>query len=140
MHASGVRMCLDAIYGTHEETINCAGYDHSWAKMYSYTPDTAPLLPKGTILRVTGYFDNTSANKNVTDPRNWSGLGFRSIDNMLIMIGQGVHLTDAQYKEEVAQRRSKLRLTDGQTTPGCPACSFATLPAATPSQAGGGQP
>ena len=61
----------------------------------------APLLPRGTILRVTGYYDNTPANRNVVDPRNWSGLGHRSIDNMNIMIMQGVSLTDEQFQEEV---------------------------------------
>jgi mono/diheme cytochrome c family protein len=132
MHATGVRMCLDAIYGSHEETLNCSGYDHSWVKVYYYNEDTAPLLPKGTILRVTGYFDNTPANKNVVDPRNWSGLGHRSIDNMLIMIGQGVHLTDAQYAEEVARRRAKRQITEGQVTPGCPACAYAQLPTPRP--------
>jgi hypothetical protein len=142
MHATGVRMCLDAIYGSREETINCSGYDHSWVKTYQYTEDSAPLLPKGTILRLTGYFDNTPANKNVVDPRNWSGLGHRSIDNMLLMIGQGVYLTDQQFAEEVAKRRAKLQLTEGQSAPGCPLCAFAQIPSK-PSgqQAGaGGQP
>jgi mono/diheme cytochrome c family protein len=138
MHATGVRMCLDAIYGTHEETLSCSGYDHSWVKTYQYLPDSAPLLPRGTILRATGYFDNTPANKNVVDPRNWSGLGHRSIDNMLIMIGQGVRLTDEQYADEVAKRRSKLRLTDGQRAPGCPGCAFAQLPKPMPRSTGDG--
>ena len=128
MHATGVRMCLDAIYGSREETINCSGYDHSWVKVYQYRDDTAPLLPKGTILRLTGYFDNTPANTNVVDPRNWSGLGHRSIDNMLLMIGQGVYLTDEQFAQEVAKRRATLQLTEGQAVPGCPLCSFAKLP------------
>src|SRR5207244_3862684 len=84
MHAAGVRMCLDAMWGNTFETLTCAGYTHSWVRVYSYDDDAQPLLPKGTILRMTGYFDTTAANKNVTDPRNWQGLGQRSIDNMLI--------------------------------------------------------
>jgi hypothetical protein len=128
MHATGIRMCLDAIYGTYVETINCSGYDHSWVKVYNYTEDSAPLLPKGTILRATGYFDNTPANRNVVDPRNWSGLGHRSIDNMLLMIGQAINLTDEQFAKEVADRRAKLRLTQGQMVPGCPTCAFAQAP------------
>jgi hypothetical protein len=128
MHASGVRMCIEAIYGSQVETLNCAGYDHSWVKTYAYADDAAPLLPRGTILRVTGYFDNTPANRNVVDPRNWSGLGHRSIDNMMIMIGQGINLTDEQFAEEVARRRTKLSLREGQSAPGCPLCAFAKLP------------
>jgi hypothetical protein len=130
MHAAGVRMCLDAIYGSTVETLSCAGYNHGWVRIYSYADDAAPLLPKGTILRVTGYFDNTPANKNVVDPRNWSGLGHRSIDNMMINIGQAIVLTDEQFQREIAQRREKLRLTDGQTVLGCPLCGYSKLPVA----------
>jgi hypothetical protein len=141
MHASGVRMCLDAIYGTQVETLNCSGYDHSWVKTYQYAEDSAPLLPRGTILKLTGYFDNAATNKNVVDPRNWSGLGHRSIDNMLLMIGQAIYLTDEQFAQEVAQRRAKLQLTEGQGAPGCPMCAYAQVPATRPTgaPAGGGQ-
>jgi hypothetical protein len=128
MHATGVRMCVEAIYGSQVETLNCSGYDHNWVKTYAYQEDAAPLLPRGTILKVTGYFDNTAANKNVVDPRNWSGLGHRSIDNMLVLIAQGVNLTEEQFAQEVATRRMALNLADGQSAPGCPLCAFARLP------------
>jgi mono/diheme cytochrome c family protein len=128
MHSTGVRMCLEATYGSKTETLSCAGYDHNWVKTYAYEEDAAPLLPRGTILKVTGYFDNTAANRNVVDPRNWSGLGHRSIDNMLVMIGQGVGLTDAQFAQEVTRRREALRLAEGQTAPGCPTCGGARGP------------
>jgi hypothetical protein len=128
MHSTGVRMCLEAIYGSHVETLNCSGYDHNWVKTYAYKEDAAPLLPAGTILKITGYFDNTPANRNVVDPRNWSGLGHRSIDNMLILIAQGVNLTDEQFAQEVARRRETLKLSTGQSAPGCPLCSFAAIP------------
>lgn len=129
MHATGVRMCMEAIYGSQVETLNCSSYDHSWVKTYAYDEDAAPLLPRGTILKVTGYFDNTAANKNVVDPRNWSGLGHRSIDNMLIMIAQGVYLNEEQFGQELARRRTALTLSEGQTAPGCPLCGFSRVPA-----------
>ena len=55
LHAPGDRMCLEAIWGNHIETLSCAGYDHNWVRTYEYLDDTAPLLPKGTILHITGY-------------------------------------------------------------------------------------
>jgi len=122
MHSTGVRMCLEATYGSKVETLNCSGYDHNWVKTYAYDEDAAPLLPRGTVLKVTGYFDNTASNKNVVDPRNWSGLGHRSIDNMLVMIAQGVNLTEAQFAQEVARRREALQLKEGESALGCPAC------------------
>jgi hypothetical protein len=129
MHAAGVRMCLDAIWGSSTQTLSCAGYNHGWVRVYSYADDAAPLLPKGTILRVTGYFDNTPANRNVVDPRNWSGLGHRSIDNMMINIGQVIVLTDEELQQEMAQRRQKLHLKEGQVVLGCPLCGYSKMPA-----------
>ena len=129
MHAAAVRMCFDAIFGSRMETLSCSGYDHSWVRAYQYEDDSAPLLPRGTILRVTGYYDNTPANRNVVDPRNWSGLGHRSIDNMNIMIMQGVSLTDEQFQAEVKARREHLKLKPGEDAPGCPLCAFDTIPA-----------
>lgn len=139
MHAAGVRMCLDAIWNSKIDTLSCAGYDHSWVRAYQYEDDVAPLLPRGTILRVTGYFDNTPANKNVVDPRNWSGLGHRSIDNMVILILQTVPLSDERFQEEITARREKLKLTEGQSVIGCPLCSFSKLPIAKPTIPGGNQ-
>jgi hypothetical protein len=96
---------------------------------YIYDDDAAPLLPKGTILRLTGYFDNTPANRNVVDPRNWSGLGHRSIDNMMINIGQVIVLSDEELQQEMAQRRDALHLKEGQTVLGCPLCGYSRMSA-----------
>ena len=136
MHAAAVRMCFDAIFGSRMETLSCSGYDHSWVRAYQYEDDAAPLLPRGTILRITGYYDNTPANRNVVDPRNWSGLGHRSIDNMNIMIMQGVSLTDEQFKEEVKLRRAHLKLKPGEDAPGCPLCAFDKIPTPPPARTG----
>ena len=124
MHAAGVRMCLDAIWQNNVETLSCAGYNHNWVRVYTFENDAAPLLPRGTILRITGYFDNTPTNPNVSDPRNWSGLGHRSIDNMMINIGQAVSLTDQEFADEMAARRERLGLAPGETVIGCPLCGY----------------
>ena len=124
MHVTGVRMCLDAIYQNTAETLTCTGYNHSWVKVYTYADSAAPLLPKGTILRLTGYFDNTPANRNVVDPRNWSGLGHRSIDNMMTNIGWGIALSDEEFEREMAERRQTLQLKEGEAVLGCPLCGY----------------
>ena len=124
MHAAGVRMCLDAIWQNNVETLSCAGYNHNWVRVYTFEDDAAPLLPRGTILRITGYFDNTPSNPNVSDPRNWSGLGHRSIDNMMINIGQAVSLTDQEFADEMAARRERLGLAPGESVLGCPLCGY----------------
>jgi hypothetical protein len=109
---------------------NCSKYDHNWVRAYWYEDDAAPLLPKGTILHVIGYFDTTSANRNVPDPRNWSGSGHRSVDNMMINLMQAINLSDEQFEAEVAKRREKLGLKPGQTVIGCPTCGAPPRPAA----------
>jgi len=105
LHSSGKRMCVEAIYPNGSiEMLNCAGYNHNWVKVYSYDDDVAPLLPKGTILRITAWYDNTEKNPRVVDPRNWKGYGNRSIDDMFAFLPRAVMLTDEQFKEESARR------------------------------------
>jgi hypothetical protein len=121
-HAPGTRMCLEAIWGHNIETLTCAGYDHNWVTQYIYEDDYAPLLPKGTILHVIGWLDTTPANRNVADPRNWSGGGRRSVSNMFINISKAVALTDEQFEQEMAERRERLNLKKNAHLIGCPLC------------------
>jgi len=129
LHAPGQRMCLEAIWGYNIQTLNCVGYDHNWVRGYSYTDDSSPLLPKGTILHIIGYMNNSPSNKNVPDPRNWQGSGNRSVANMFIDLGQRVSLTDEQFQAEMAHRREKLHLTRNDVVIGCPLCSVIPPPA-----------
>ncbi len=138
LHAPGARMCLEAIWGYTIQTLNCVGYDHNWVRGYDYTDDSAPLLPKGTILHIVGYMDNSPSNKNVPDPRNWQGSGNRSVANMFIDLGMRVALTDDQFQEEMARRRETLHLTKNDVVIGCPLCLVTPPPAKT--TAGGAQP
>ena len=48
MHAAGVRMCIDAIWGRTNQidTLSCVGYDHTWVRTYNFADDAAPLLPE----------------------------------------------------------------------------------------------
>ncbi|MDE2905637.1 MAG: hypothetical protein OXQ28_06085 [Acidobacteriota bacterium] len=129
MHAPGVRMCLEAIWGTSVQTLNCAGYDHNWVRVYKYADDAAPLLPKGTILHLTGYFDNSPTNPNVVDPRNWSGSGHRSVDNMFINLMQAIYLDDEEFAAAVAEREAAIAAGGGPDI-GCLVCGVDDAPAA----------
>ena len=127
LHGPGARMCLEAIWGSHIETLTCAGYDHSWVRIYEYNEDTAPLLPKGTIMHIIGYMDNTAANRNIPDPRNWQGGGNRSVTNMFLDLGGGVELSDEEFLQEMADRREAVGWTVGDHIIGCPLCGFEDL-------------
>ena len=127
LHAPGDRMCLEAIWGNHIETLTCAGYDHNWVRTYEYAEDTAPLLPKGTILHITGFMNNTVTNRSIPDPRNWQGSGNRSVTNMFIDLGLGVELSDEQFIEEMATRREAVDWMTGDHIIGCPLCAYDDL-------------
>jgi hypothetical protein len=137
LHAPGARMCLEAIWGYNIQTLNCVGYDHNWVRGYDYTDESAPLLPKGTILHIVGYMDNSPTNKNVPDPRNWQGSGNRSVANMFIDLGMRVALTDEQFQEEMAARWARLHLSKNDPVIGCPLCLV--MPAPVKTAAPGGQ-
>ena len=122
LHAPGERMCLEAIWGYTVETLSCVGYDHNWVRGYAYEDDAAPLLPKGTILHIIGYMNNTTSNPNVPDPRNWQGSGNRSVTNMFIDLGIRVTLSDEQFLEEMRIRRERLNLGPNDHVIGCPLC------------------
>ena len=129
LHAPGQRMCLEAIWGINIQTLTCAGYDHNWVRQYEYDDDHAPILPRGTILHIIGYMDNTPNNKNIPDPRNWQGSGNRSIANMFIDLGQSVPLTDEEFQQEMAERRRKLGANRPDVVIGCPLCNVTPPPA-----------
>ena len=88
MHAPGVRMCLDAVWGNTVQTLNCAGYDHNWVRVYKYEDDAAPLLPKGTILHLTGLLQQLAVQPERARPEEL--VGRRSSVG-----GQHVHQPDA---------------------------------------------
>ncbi len=122
LHAPGERMCLEAIWGYTVETLSCVGYDHNWVRGYPYEDDYAPLLPKGTILHIVGYMNNTETNANIPDPRNWQGSGNRSVTNMFIDLGMRVTLSEEQFLQEMENRRTKLSLGPNDHVIGCPLC------------------
>jgi len=138
LHAPGYRMCIEAIWGHNQFTLNCVGYDHNWVKQYIYADDAAPLLPKGTILHVIGFLDTTEANSNVADARNWAGGGRRSVSNMFIDLGYSVELTEEQFQAEMAERRAKM--TDrNEFDVGCPLCWAPVIGVAEDEDQGGTQ-
>ena len=135
LHAPGVRMCLEAVWGHNIQTLNCVGYDHNWVKQYVYEDDAAPLLPKGTIVHLIGFLDTTPANTNLADARNWAGGGRRSVANMFIDLGYSVSLSEEQFQADMAKRRAAMKSRNDYDI-GCPLC-WAPPPPTTAAPAGG---
>jgi hypothetical protein len=137
LHAPGMRMCLQAIWGINIETLTCAGYDHNWVRGYTYEDGYQPLLPRGTILHIIGYMDNSPTNTNIPDPRNWQGSGNRSVTNMFIDLGMRVALSDEDFVLEMEERQARFNLTKNDHVIGCPLC-VATIPTPDPRNASSG--
>jgi hypothetical protein len=109
MHYRGKAQTLEAIYpdGRREVINQVSRYSNTWHINYIYDPDHAPVFPKGTVLLVTSVFDNTAANKNNPDPRQWVSGGERTVDEMGHLNEQIIYISDADYKRITEERRKR---------------------------------
>jgi hypothetical protein len=110
MHIRGKYQCLNAIYPTSPvriETLNCASWNYNWHTAYNYADDVMPILPAGTIIQVISWMDNSTGNKFNPDPKNWTGDGGRTIDEMATSWIGWYDLTDEEYKQAAAARKAQ---------------------------------
>jgi hypothetical protein len=108
MHLRGKAMQVTALSPTGQQTVisYISNFDFNWMTSYQYADDVAPLLPKGTILKVTAWHDNTSAKKSNPDPNQWVGWGDRTVDEMAHAWINIVYMNDADFKAEQEARKS----------------------------------
>lgn len=107
LHNLGKRQCLEAIYKDGRvQTLNCINWDFGWHIAYNYADEVQPLLPKGTVLHVISWHDNSKNNKWATDTRNWVGWGNRSTDDMSFAHISWFALTDEEYQQQLQERLS----------------------------------
>ena len=111
LHNRGKASCMEAIYpGGHKvETISCVNkYQFAWHLVYLYDEDDQPLLPAGTILHISSWYDNSPGNKFNPDPDNLITYGQRTIDEMGGAWISYYYLSDEEYKQQVEARKTKL--------------------------------
>ncbi len=65
------------------------------------------MLPRGTVIHLTAWHDNTAANRNNPDHRQWIGWGQRSYDDMYHAHVNVTYLTDEDYEQIVAERQAR---------------------------------
>jgi hypothetical protein len=106
MHLRGKGMQLEAILpdGTSKLLSRVDHFDFNWMTNYIYADDAAPVLPKGTQLKVTAWYDNTRSNKNNPEPDQWVGFGDRTVDEMGHAWINVTYLSDEDYAKEIAKR------------------------------------
>jgi hypothetical protein len=110
MHLRGKAMLMEAIYPNNRvEVLNYVpDFDFNWHVNYIYADDAAPVLPKGTVIKLTAWHDNTAGRRGNPDPSQWVTWGQRSVDDMIVQIAEVVFLTEADYQRIIAERRKKL--------------------------------
>ncbi|HWW86476.1 MAG TPA: hypothetical protein VNZ26_22940 [Vicinamibacterales bacterium] len=108
MHLRGKAMMVEAIFPTGQRQVLSLvnDFNFNWMTTYVYTDDAAPLLPKGTILKVTSWHDNTSAKKSNPDPNQWVGWGDRTVDEMAHAWINIVYMKDDDFKAEQEKRKA----------------------------------
>ena len=63
--------------------------------------------PKGTVIKITAWYDNTANNPNNPDPNQWVGFGDRTVDEMGHAWVNVTYISDEDYKEWAAQHRPR---------------------------------
>lgn len=109
MHMRGKAFSMEAIYpdGRVEMLNHVSQYAFNWHINYIYEKESAPVLPKGTIIKVTAWHDNTAANRANPDPTQWVVFGQRSVDEMMHANAVIVPITDEDYERITAERKQK---------------------------------
>ena len=107
LHNLGTRQCIEVIYqDNRRQTLSCADWDFGWHIAYNYSEEVQPLIPKGSMIHVTSWFNNSKSNPWAGDSRNWVGFGQRSTDDMSFSWISYYELTDDEYDEAVAERHA----------------------------------
>ena len=109
-HLRGKSMQVEAILpdGAKQVLSYVGNFNFNWMTNYIYDDDAAPLLPKGTVIHVTAWYDNTKANKNNPDSDQWVGYGDRTVDEMAHAWMNVVYFNDDEYKALQAERKAKM--------------------------------
>jgi hypothetical protein len=111
MHMRGRSMSVEAVYpdGRKEVLSAVNNFRWNWHVNYIYAEDSAPLLPKGTVLVFTAWHDNTANNPNNPDPRQWVGWGDRTVDEMAHAWVDLTYLEQEDFDRLVAARKATVK-------------------------------
>ena len=107
MHLRGKAMAVEAILpdGNTQMLSYVGNFNFNWMTNYIYAEDAAPVLPRGTIIHVTAWHDNTTANPSNPDPDQWVGYGDRTVDEMAHAWMNVTYISDEDYAKWVAAHK-----------------------------------
>jgi hypothetical protein len=111
MHLRGKAMSLEAILpdGTTQMVSYVGNFNFNWMNNYIYEDDAAPVFPKGTVIKVTAWHDNTRDNIFNPDPDQWVGYGHRTVDEMAHAWVNVTYISDEDYSAWAAVHKKQPR-------------------------------
>jgi hypothetical protein len=107
-HLRGKAMQVEAILpdGRTQVVSYVDNFNFNWMTNYIYADDAAPAFPKGTMIHVTAWYDNTKGNRLNPDPDQWVGYGDRTVDEMAHAWMNVYYLNDAEYQQYQAAHKA----------------------------------
>src|SRR5690606_39235167 len=105
---------LEILYpetGRREIISRISNWNPGWHHSHIYEDHVAPLVPKGAVVIITAYYDNTVNNPHNPDPDQWVGIGDRAADEMSHAWLAVTHLDQEGYERLLAERAARTGLT-----------------------------
>jgi len=92
-------------------------WNPGWHLSHIYEDHVAPLVPIGSILIITAWYDNTADNPYNPDPDQWVGIGNRTADEMSHAWIAVTHLDEEGYQRLLAERQQNNPTPAGRRAP-----------------------
>ena len=111
MHLRGKAMTMEAILPTGQTVVlsHVAEFNFNWHNAYVYADNAAPLLPKGTIVKIRAWHDNTAAQQDrIPIPTSGSGTATAPSTRWRHAWVNVTYLSDEDFLAEVEARRTAL--------------------------------
>ena len=112
LRGKGMQMTATMPNGRTQVLSRVSDFNFNWHNNYVYSDEAAPLLPKGTVLEIKSWWDNTSANRANPDPNQWVGWGDRTVDEMAHAWVNVTYMNDEDFEAAEAERKARLAETE----------------------------
>jgi mono/diheme cytochrome c family protein len=117
MHLRGKAMAMEAILpdGTIQPIANVGNFEFNWMTNYIFADEDAPVLPKGTVIHLKAWFDNTAGHRGNPDPEQWVGWGDRTVDEMAHAWVNVTYISEEDYDQWAAKHKRPAPAPRGPT-------------------------
>lgn len=115
MHLRGVAMSLEVFNpktGRKEVLSQASNWTAAWNHSHTYEDGHQPIIPAGSTIILSAWYDNTENNPMNPDPDQWVGAGQRTTDEMSHAWIAITHLDDEGYERLLADRKKQQTASD----------------------------